>query len=60
MGGLLSHGSVIAREYGLPAVANIINATQQFRTGDSVLVDGSTGIVQLLEPAPSAIKTTDA
>jgi phosphohistidine swiveling domain-containing protein len=60
MGGLLSHGSVIAREYGLPAVANIINATQQFRTGDSVLVDGSTGIVQLLEPAPPATKTSDA
>jgi pyruvate,water dikinase len=51
MGGLLSHGSVIAREYGLPAVANILNATQQFHTGDTVLVDGSTGIVQLLEPA---------
>jgi pyruvate,water dikinase len=51
MGGLLSHGSVIAREYGLPAVANIANATQQFRTGDTVLVDGSTGVVQLLEPA---------
>jgi pyruvate,water dikinase len=59
MGGLLSHGSVIAREYGLPAVANITNATQQFRTGDTVLVDGSTGIVQLLEPAPSSIKTSD-
>jgi pyruvate,water dikinase len=51
MGGLLSHGSVIAREYGLPAVANIVNATQIFHTGDSVLVDGSTGIVQVLEPA---------
>ncbi len=51
MGGLLSHGSVIAREYGLPAVANIVNATQIFHTGDSVLVDGSTGVVQLLEPA---------
>jgi pyruvate,water dikinase len=51
MGGLLSHGSVIAREYGLPAVANIVNATQIFQTGDSVLVDGSTGVVQLLEPA---------
>ncbi len=53
MGGLLSHGSVIAREYGLPAVANIVNATQIFQTGDSVLVDGSTGVVQLLEPAHS-------
>lgn len=50
-GGLLSHGSVIAREYGLPAVANIPQATKRFHTGDRVLVDGSTGIVQLLEPA---------
>ncbi len=59
MGGLLSHGSVIAREYGLPAVANIANATQQFHTGDSVLVDGSTGIIQILEPVGSATQTTD-
>lgn len=48
-GGLLSHGSVIAREYGLPAVANIPQATQCFQTGDKVLVDGSTGVIQLLE-----------
>ncbi|MDH3674340.1 MAG: PEP-utilizing enzyme, partial [Anaerolineae bacterium] len=48
-GGLLSHGSIIAREYGLPAVANIPHATQRFRTGETVLVDGSTGIVQRLE-----------
>jgi phosphohistidine swiveling domain-containing protein len=50
-GGLLSHGSVIAREYGLPAVANIPQATKRFRTGDSVLVDGSTGVVQLIQSA---------
>jgi pyruvate,water dikinase len=48
-GGLLSHGSIIAREYGLPAVANIPHATQRFRTGETVLVDGTTGIVQRLE-----------
>ncbi len=48
MGGLLSHGSVIAREYGLPAVANIPQATKRFHTGDTVLVDGSTGVVQIL------------
>lgn len=62
MGGLLSHGSVIAREYGLPAVANIANATQQFRTGDSVLVDGSTGVVQILESLqdPNGLKTQEA
>jgi pyruvate,water dikinase len=49
VGGLLSHGSVIAREYGLPGVANIPQATKRFRTGDVILVDGSTGVVQLLE-----------
>jgi pyruvate,water dikinase len=53
MGGLLSHGSVIAREYGLPAVANIPDATRRFHTGDTVLVDGSTGVVQILETAQS-------
>jgi len=53
MGGLLSHGSVIAREYGLPAVANIPDATHRFHTGDIVLVDGSTGVVQIIEPAPA-------
>jgi pyruvate,water dikinase len=51
-GGLLSHGSVIAREYGLPAVANIPQATDRFHTGDKVLVDGSTGVIQVLERNP--------
>jgi pyruvate,water dikinase len=50
-GGLLSHGSVIAREYGIPGVANIPQATQRYRPGDTVLVDGSTGVVQVLESA---------
>ena len=50
-GGLLSHGSIIAREFGLPAVADIPDATQRFHNGDLVLLDGSTGLVQILEPA---------
>ncbi|MDM8527301.1 PEP/pyruvate-binding domain-containing protein [Anaerolineales bacterium HSG24] len=49
VGGLLSHGSVIAREYGLPGVANVPQATKRFQTGDVVLVDGSTGVIQVLE-----------
>jgi pyruvate,water dikinase len=53
MGGLLSHGSIIAREFGLPAVANIPEATSRFHDGDLVLLDGSTGLVQILEPAKS-------
>lgn len=50
-GGLLSHGSIIAREFGIPAVANIPNATSRFHDDDLVLLDGSTGLVQILAPA---------
>jgi pyruvate,water dikinase len=45
VGGLLSHGSVVAREYGLPAVVGVTAATQQIKTGDRVYLDGSTGVV---------------
>ena len=47
---MLSHGSIIAREYGLPAVSNI-DARRQLHPGDRVLLDGSTGLVQVLERA---------
>ncbi len=50
-GGLLSHGSIIAREFRLPAVANIPDATNRFHDGDLVLLDGSTGLVQILDSA---------
>ena len=50
-GGLLSHGSIITREFGLPTVANIPNATSRLHDGDLVLIDGSTGLVQILDPA---------
>jgi pyruvate,water dikinase len=46
IGGTLSHGAVVAREYGLPAVVNLPGATEVFRTGDMVLLDGGTGLVQ--------------
>jgi phosphohistidine swiveling domain-containing protein len=48
IGGTLSHGAIIAREYGLPAVLNVTGATRCIRTGQLVRVDGSQGIVQLL------------
>jgi pyruvate,water dikinase len=51
MGGLLSHGSIIAREYGVPGVANIPQATKHFHDGEVVLLDGSTGVVQRLARA---------
>jgi pyruvate,water dikinase len=48
-GGILSHGSIVAREYGLPAVTNVASATQVIRTGDLVQVDGNRGCVSVLK-----------
>jgi pyruvate,water dikinase len=44
-GGMLIHGAIIAREYGLPCVTGVTNATALIRTGDKVTVDGYLGIV---------------
>ena len=47
-GGLLSHGSIIAREYGIPAVVNVGPATKIIKTGQIVRVDGNNGIVRVI------------
>lgn len=47
-GGLLSHGSIIAREYGIPAVVNVGPATKLIKTGQLIRVDGNTGTVTIL------------
>lgn len=47
VGGVLSHGAVVSREYGVPAVTNIINACRIFRTGQVVTIDGATGTVNM-------------
>jgi pyruvate,water dikinase len=48
-GGMISHGSVVAREYGIPAVVGVPEATTRLRTGQRVRVDGSTGTVVVIE-----------
>jgi pyruvate,water dikinase len=48
VGGVLSHASTIAREYGLPALANVRQATTRLRTGDRVRLDATAGTVQRL------------
>jgi phosphohistidine swiveling domain-containing protein len=48
IGGLLSHGAVVARELGVPCVVDIHEATRRLRTGERVLVDGSAGTVRPL------------
>ena len=46
-GGMLIHGAIIAREYGLPCVTGVPQATELIRTGDTLTVDGHLGIVVL-------------
>lgn len=49
-GGLLSHGAVVAREYGVPAVVNIPNATQNITDGQTLQIDGNQGTVSVIPP----------
>ncbi len=49
VGGTLSHGSTVAREYGLPAVVNVKYGTRMIRTGQTITVDGTLGTVVLDE-----------
>jgi pyruvate,water dikinase len=48
MGGMMTHGAIVAREYGIPAVVGVSEATVQLRTGQRVKVDGSTGGILIL------------
>ena len=48
-GGILSHGAVVSREYGIPAVTAVKGARQIFRTGQRVTIDGNEGVIYLME-----------
>ncbi|HEY0555967.1 MAG TPA: rifamycin-inactivating phosphotransferase, partial [Thermoanaerobaculia bacterium] len=49
VGGLMTHGAVIAREYGLPAVVGVENATRLIKDGQRIRVHGTDGFVEILE-----------
>ncbi len=49
VGGLMTHGSVVAREYGIPAVVGVHEATTRLKTGMHIRVDGSNGAIEILE-----------
>jgi len=53
-GGMLIHGAIIAREYGLPCVTGVPDATSLIRTGDILTVDGHLGIVTLKKRGDAA------
>jgi len=49
MGGVLGHGSIVAREYGIPAVVGTGNSTQRVKHGQKITVDGDIGAVILIQ-----------
>ncbi len=49
VGGMMTHGAVVAREYGIPAIVGVDRATTRLRTGCRIRIDGSTGMIELLE-----------
>lgn len=48
VGGAMTHGSVVAREYGIPAIVGVRDATTQLQTGQRVRVDGNRGVIEVL------------
>ena len=51
MGGELSHTMIVARDLGIPAIVGAVGATTVIKTGDLIEVDGSTGVVRIVERA---------
>jgi pyruvate,water dikinase len=49
VGGMMTHGAVVAREYGIPAVVGIDQATTKIRDGQYIRVDGTNGFVEIIE-----------
>ncbi len=49
VGGMMTHGAVVAREYGIPAVVGVHQATSQLHTGQLIQVNGSSGQITILE-----------
>lgn len=47
VGGILSHGAIVAREYGIPAVMSVPGATNILRDGQQISLDGNKGVIQL-------------
>jgi pyruvate,water dikinase len=50
VGGRLSHGAIIAREYGIPAVMDVAHATDRLHDGQWVRLNGQNGLVEVIDP----------
>jgi len=54
VGGILSHGAVVAREFGVPCVSAVAGATRAISTGDTVHICAETGTVTIVARAAAA------
>jgi pyruvate,water dikinase len=59
-GGTTSHPAVLSREFGIPAVIGTSIATKRIKTGDRILVDGTKGVVEILQTTHAAAATVGA
>ncbi len=48
---MMTHGAVVAREYGIPAVVGVDRATERLATGQRIALNGSNGEIRLLDEA---------
>ena len=55
MGSILAHGSIVAREYGIPAVLGVGNGTVRIKHGQVLTIDGDAGTVELHDEEQEAI-----
>jgi len=58
VGGMMTHGAVVAREYGIPAIVGVDRATTRLKTGQRIRVDGSTGQIILVQHDASGVKSS--
>jgi pyruvate,water dikinase len=49
VGGMMTHGAVVAREYGIPAIVGVDQATRRLKTGQRIRMDGSSGQIEVVE-----------
>jgi pyruvate,water dikinase len=49
VGGMMTHGAVVAREYGIPAIVGVDQATTRLHTGQRIRMDGAVGRIEILE-----------
>ncbi|XP_059048058.1 putative phosphoenolpyruvate synthase [Achroia grisella] len=57
LGGLISHGAVIAREYGLPCIVGAMDATDIFKTGDIVRLSGTKGLIEKVQMSEQPVES---